>query len=576
MDAGRAEIVAFRQIIVELHKRLRNSPNDAVALCELGGTLIGQGDIERGLRLITQSVVVEKENPHLHCQHGYVLLELGRVFESACAFRQALALDPLIARAYNGLGQALTRQRENELAVACFRKAVKLAPRSSQFVTDLAFGYCEVGEYQRGLITAKSALALDPTYVPGYLQTATALFGMGTPEQAIAPLRKVISLAPNSPHGFHNLGRALYAMNQTVSAAENFKRAISLNPYHADAHFGLAECLLIAGDLNAGFKEYEWRFKTQSAAKSGMVRLLDEFREPEWQGESLRNKRLLVHFDQGYGDTIQFIRFIPVLASKGCRIIFVVQPKLRRLLQNIRQVSYFVEPGGQMPQFDYRIALHSIPGVLRTTINTIPRKVPYLSVQTNENKPVKVVGPSKMRVALFWRTKRLNPLDYRSIPMKELAILVDLAEIQFYDIDPNGDWTPDADSLADKFKNVTSLSKNIDDFEDTAEMLSSMDVVLTIDSAVAHLAGALGLNVWLMLPANANWRWLSRDVTSKWCERSPWYPTMRIFRSRSFKSWKAVLKKIRSELIELAKSKRRVARKLRSLQGIRSSDDKAL
>jgi len=532
-----------------LRQRLMAQPNDSQVLYQLGAIYSDQNQIDAAVGFFCQAVAAEQQNPVFYSALGAALNRSGRSLEAVCAFRQALALDNDLASAYDGLGMALRSGGDLELAIACMQTAVRKAPQSAEYWTNLAATLGEKRDYANAYKAAKKGKSLDPTSRGGCIYFIESLFGKGRINAASVWIRRLIRDHPHWSEGFHNMGRALEAQNCLDSAIGYYRKAISIAANHADAHFGVATCLLASGNFSEGWNEYEWRFKLGTFQRSPVARFLQELTEPMWSGEDLDGKTLLVYGEQGFGDTVQFIRYVPELAKRGCRVIVMVYPEIAALLGAMRSISLVVPFFGLIPRYDYHIALCSLPRILRTTIETVPHAVPYIPAPNHRGATAQLRKIAKFRVGFVWSTTRLGALDYRNIELHYFEPLFELRSVRFYSLQVS-ERAEELNTYA-RYPNVHNLKPFIKDFRDTAYFISKMDLIISIDTSTAHLAGALGVPVWVMLPNPAEWRWLSGNNDSPWFDRSPWYPTMRLFRAQSVDSWREVIKSIQKELLKV-------------------------
>ncbi|HEX6512541.1 MAG TPA: tetratricopeptide repeat-containing glycosyltransferase family protein, partial [Chloroflexota bacterium] len=370
----------------------------------------------------------------------------------------------------------------------------------------------------------------------------TLLQELGRPREAVAAYRQALAIRPHYPEALHNLSEALQDLHQMRDAIATCEQALALDPEFADAHCGLAFALLREGDLKRGFEQYEWRFRRRD-----YLPLRRELQGPAWQGEDLKGKIVLLYVEpaQGFGDTLQFARFAPELAARGAMVLVECQPALVRLFGSLAGAAGIVSLGGHLPAFDLQASLMSLPYLLGTTLETIPASVPYLAppadVQTRWRKRLGAGGA--FRVGLVWAThpgheRRRSP---RTLALDALTPLASIPRIQLFSLQKGAASLPADMGLID-------LGPELGDFADTGAAIMNLDLVISVDTAVAHLAGALGRPVWTMLPFAAEWRWQleRRD--------SPWYPSMRLFRQPIWGDWTSVVAEVAAGLASLARS----------------------
>jgi tetratricopeptide (TPR) repeat protein len=558
----------------DLRKRLIEHPNNGSALYELGRTMLSMNEVGPAISALCQAVATDGKSSAFYAALGRALHRGGRQLEAICAFRQALALDPDAANAYDGLGLALKSGGDLELAAAAMRVAVKKAPNIAEYWANLAVTLNDRREYSSAYRAARRAYALNGHSTTASLCICESLLGLGRMISAMKWLRGGLRRDSKWANGYHNIGRALQAKRKFTAAKYYYRKTISFDPDHADAHFGLATCSLAEGNFAEGWGEYEWRFKLHSYPGSAVGRFVAELTEPMWNGEDLSGKTLLVYTEQGYGDSFQSLRYVAEVVKMGCRVILMVYKDLLHLLKPMPCASVVVAYGQLIPRYDFHIAMFSLPGMLKTTVDTIPCKVPYIPSPSPRRLPAILRKPAVLRVGFVWSTRPLGALDNRSIPIVCLEPLFRTRSIAFYSLQVNDDVIK-LDPYTEKYPSVHNLKPFIKDWQDTAYFISKMNVILSIDSGVAHLSGALGVPVWLMLSRTAEWRWLSGESGSPWVDKSPWYPTMRIFRSRSFGSWDGVIESIRIALLEWTGglSRTTVKRQIRHSSGLDSKSN---
>jgi tetratricopeptide (TPR) repeat protein len=328
----------------------------------------------------------------------------------------------------------------------------------------------------------------------------------------------------------------LHALKRHDEALASYERAIALNPDYAEAHWNVCLARLRLGDFRGGWPQYEWGWK---AGYRGIER---RFAQPRWTGaEPLAGKTLFVHAEQGFGDTIQFVRYVPLVAGAGARVVIEVHPSLVALLSGVQNVSSAVSRGGPLPAFDLHCPLLSLPLAFGTELDTIPARVPYLSAPETHLARWKIRLPRAegLRIGLTWSGRNIPDPD-RSMALAQLAPLFDLPGIHFVSLQKD---LRDSDEAALRGRpGFLHLGPDLADFADTAAVIAQLDLVISIDTAVAHLAGALGKPVWILLPFLSDWRWLlDRDD-------SPWYPTARLFRQDKARAWDTVIARVRAAL----------------------------
>ncbi len=420
-------------------------------------------------------------------------LELHRAEQLDQALRhyaKATALDPHHAMAWNNMGVVLRRQGKRKAALACYRRAAAIG-------------------------------ADDPSHQSNL---GNVLRDLGMLEEAERHGARALALAPENAGAHHNYGLILQDLGRHDEAVAAFEEAIRLEPGNVNFRWDRALNLLMAGDLARGFLEYKVRWKLPHNLPPNIA-------APEWTGEPLEGKTILIWTEQGFGDTLQFIRYAPMLKERGAgRVILLAQPALARLLAGTKGVDSIVSEGAPQPLFDCHAPLLCLPRLFGTDLQTIPAECPYLKVPGGPGASLRRPEGVKLTVGICWAGKPTHKNDRnRSAGIDHFLTLMDDPQITFYSLQKG----PSAADLLTSGAGalVEDLSSKIDDFADTARFMRQLDLVISVDTAVAHLAGALGIPVWLAIPATIDWRWM-RGRTD-----SPWYPSMRLFRQPRSGDW---------------------------------------
>lgn len=421
-------------------------------------------------------------------------------------YDQAIALDPAHAEAHYQRGNALRHLGLLDAARDSYTQAIRYKP-------DYAHAFCNRGAVQQAL---------------------------GQTDDALADYDQAIALDPQDALAHYNRALVLQAGSRWDEVVPSYDRAIAINPGYADAQYNRALALLFQGDFASGWRAYEWRWKSAQRLGIGTPR---NFPQPLWLGEgSLEGKRLLLHAEAGLGDTLQFCRYAPVCAVRGAIVILEVQPPLRELLANLEGVAEVIATGEPLPPFDWHCPLMSLPLAFRTTLATIPSSAKYLQVD-----PVRLaawratLGPRhRPRVGLVWSGNPDNPIDARrSIPLADwLAHLP--RDFEYFSLQKQLRDT-DRDVLTE-CSFIVSFDEVLMDFSNTAALCECLDVIVTVDTSIAHLCGALGLRTWVLLPHAPDWRWL-RDH-----EDTPWYSSLKLYRQRTAGDWDDVLGRVAADL----------------------------
>ncbi len=462
------------------------------------------------------------------------LHEAGKLDDAELIYRATLARLPTHPEALHLLGCAQLQRGRYYEAAELIEKAIGIDSRAAQFYNSLGMAQRALNRRDQAEASYRRALEIEPNFAEAIGNLGNVLHHRGDLANAEALQRRAVALEPHQPVFHNNLGTTLYDQGDLAGAEDCFHSALVLDPKYPDAHFHLGLIMLHRGDYQAGWSEYEWRWRMRS-----FVTPLRNFNVPQWRGEKLNGARVLLHTEQGFGDMIQFARYVPLVARAGGTVVLEAPKELMRLFAGIAGTAEIVERGQPLPPVDYHCSLMSLPISFDTTVATIPASTPYFEIPTDiaEHWRRRLTNP-RHKVGLFAAGRVTWKAHYdRSVPTAVLASLA-LPGIAFYSLQKNAPLeVPGTD--------VTDLTPEFKDFADTAAAILALDLVVTIDSAVAHLAGALGRPVWLLLHAMADWRWLiGRDD-------SPWYPTMRLFRQQKPGDWAEPIARVTAGLKSL-------------------------
>jgi len=432
-----------------------------------------------------------------------------------------------------------------------YEAILKAQPNQNDAKHLLGFLRFQQGRYEDALKLLRQVVAVNPNVPQAQLNLANAQAKLRRREDALASYDRAITLDPGHADAHCNRGSLLSDLGRHEEALASLDRALAIDPEHALAHFTRAFVCLVRGDLLTGFREFEWRWRCAQCVTSREKR---DFAQPQWFGaESLDGKTILVHCEQGLGDTIQFCRYVQPLAALGARVVFEVPPALRGLLASLDGVSHWVLRGEPLPRFDTHCPLLSLPLAFATTLATVPCATPYLRANPERARywQQKLGARSRPRVGLVWsggfrpdQPELWAVNRRRNIPLAMLAALKH-PDIEFHSLQKGQPAEGELnDLLADGWDGPTLVnhSAELTDFADTAALIEQLDLVISVDTSTAHLAGALGKPVWLLNRFDGCWRWL--------CDRddSPWYPTLKVYRQTQRGGWDDVIRRVRVDL----------------------------
>jgi tetratricopeptide (TPR) repeat protein len=447
-------------------------------------------------------------------------------------YRQILGLEPGHADALHHLGLIAYATGSLDDAAGLIGESLRRTPANAAAHANLALVHHARGDYAAALAECDAALRLQRHYPEAHYNRGNALRELGRLEDAIASYERALRLRPDFLGPLVNRARTLRDLGRFGAALAGNARALALAPDLAEAHLNQAMIHLLQGDFARGLPEFEWRWRDAQLAAARR-----DFAVPRWHGDAdLAGRTLLIHAEQGLGDTLQFARYAPLLAAAGARVVLEVQPPLKNLLRSLPGGIEVVARGDALPPFDLHCPLLSLPLALGTRLDSIPAAVPYLQPDTSRLASWQArLGPaSGPRVGLIWSGNPDHNNDRnRSLPLAALAPLF-RPELEFVSLQP-AIRAADLETLHDLSLPLRHFGDDLHDFADTAALASCVDLIIAVDTAGAHLAGALGRPLWLLLPWLPDWRWLLGR------EDSPWYPTARLFRQPRTQDWASVL-----------------------------------
>jgi tetratricopeptide (TPR) repeat protein len=511
---------------------LTQDPDDPGALHQLSVLRLRRGAFEDAVPLIERLIERHPNFSDAHNNLGVALQRLKRPADAARQFERAIELEPNRPEAHYNLGQA--QQSLGRLAEArkLYERAIELRPDYAEAHNALGVLLVQ-NDPEQALASFRHAIAARPAYADAHNNMGIALQGLGRYEEAVASYRQALAIKPDHADAYSNLGLALRGLNRLEEAIGCFELAQAIKPDHVDAQLGEGLVRLALGDYAGGWKKYVWRHLTANFSH-GKKRPP----QPLWLGNwDVSAKTLLLHGEQGLGDTIMFARYVPLVAQRGAKIVLAVQRPLAALMTTLKGVSTIRAQGEPIPPFDGFCPLPTLPLAFQTEVETIPTDVPYLSAPADRVakwRPIMEALP-RPRIGLMW-AGAVSPIYRRSSPLRLLLPLLELRAFHFVALQKE---VPAEDGpLLQGAPMATFLGERQADLADAAAMIAMLDLVITIDTSIAHVAGAMGKPTWVLLPFSTDWRWfVGRGDT-------PWYPTARLFRQPAPGDWETVVAQV--------------------------------
>lgn len=460
----------------------------------------------------------------------------GQALEAAKLFVAVLQQQPDCFEAHCRLGMALRELNQLPKAVQCLEAAIRLRPAYPRLRMLLGAIHKQAGNLEAAAECCRWEIALDAGNADAHYNLGLVLQNLDRPSQAMAAYRQALALCPAHAGALINQSLLYQEQPDLDAAIACCEQVLRLEPAHAEAHWQLGTALLAKGEWERGWTEYEWRWKLGDFTTPAVA-----YAQPLWDGRQLGGRRILLHSEQGYGDVIQFIRYAPLVVQRGGEVLLGCPQALTALLARAPGVSGVAAGRAGLPAFDFHAPLLSLPAIFRTTQATLPAKVPYLTPP----KEVFPIGPAEagcLKVGLAWAGDAKHKNDRnRSMPVRHFGPLMELPGVQWFSLQAG----PRASDLAQAAwaNRLTDLGPRFANFDQTASAIAQLDLVISVDTAVAHLAGALAKPAWMLLPFAGEWRWMVHRSDS------PWYPTLRLFRQSQPGDWPGLMDRVRGALM---------------------------
>lgn len=565
--------------IAMIGQAIRRNGRNPLYFSNLGLALASQGRFDEALTRFEQALVLKPDYAEAHHNRGNALKALGRNAEALDSYDRALAVlpdfiqahfnranmlatsgrfedalagyDRVIAlkadhpEAHNNRGNALRELQRLDEALASYHRAVALKKDYAQAFNNRGVALQGLRRFDEAVADYGRALALLPGSAEVFYNCGNALQALGRFEDALAFYDSAVALKPDHAEAFYNRANVLKELRRIDEALASYEKALALRPDYVEAHWNEAYLRLLTGDFERGLTRSEWRWNNPA---SGLERR--DLTQPLWLGgAAIEGKTILLHSDQGMGDAIFFCRYVPLLAARGARVIVEVEEPLRALMSGLAGVAQCVSRTEPAPDFDLHCPMSSLPLAFETRLATIPGTTPYLGVpERGREWEARLPPHDRPRIGLAWSGNPRHSNDHsRSIALNAMAPLFDLPA-RFVSLQT--DVRPDDAVTLRAERRVLDLAPRMTNFADTAALISQLDLVVSVDTSVAHLAGALGTPVWILLPFSPDWRWLLDR------QDSPWYPTARLFRQGKAREWQGVVADVRDALDEFVQQRR--------------------
>ena len=533
------ELQRFEEALASYDRALALWPDYAEALLGRASALKELQRFEAALASYDRALTLRPDLADAHVHRGNVLHALQRFDEALASYDRALALRPDLAEAHANRGSALHALERFEEALASHDRALVLRPDYAEARYNRGNALHALKRFEAALADYEHALALRPDYVEALANRGVTLHELKRFEAALASYDRALAVRPDYAEAFVNRGVTLHELKRFEEALASYDRALALRPDYAQAHYNEAVCRMLTGDFGRGWQKLEWGWDTEQ-----LKNLKRKFSQALWRGsDEIAGKTVLLHGVHGFGDTIQFCRYVPRVVERGARVILEVQAPLHELMGTLPGAAQIVSRGGPLPDFDLHCPLLSLPLALGTQLATIPSQTPYLraSPQVVMDWNGRLGPRHRPRIGLAWSGRPEHNND-RNRSMRLGTLLSPLAGFDASYVSLQREIRADDAPVLQGRSDILHFGEELKTYADTAALIANLDLVISVDTSVAHLAGALAKPVWIVLPFIPDWRWLlDRDD-------SPWYPTARLFRQDETRGWDGVMARVRAAL----------------------------
>jgi len=532
-----ARLGRFDEAAAAYRAGLRKAPGDATLHYALGAALAASAHRREAKAAYREALRLRPNFPEALLNLGNVHYDEGAYAAAAVCCRKALALRPTYAKAWCNLGNALQMMGGAREATGCYERTLALDPTTVAARHNLGNAWMARRDYAQAEACFRETLAMDAERSEHYNSLGNALFQQRRNDEAEACYRMALEVDRDYAAVHTNLANVLMRQSSRAEMIRHYERALELDPKSAGGHYNLALAYLRQGRYAEGWPAHEWRWDFRE------LRLRRRhFAAPQWRGEKLNGETILLHAEQGLGDTLQFVRYAPLVAERGGRVVLEVQPRLVRLLQGLPSVSRVVGRGEPLGDFAWHCPLMSLPLAFGSTVDTIPRRVPYVRADEEEVRAARQRWTGTgLRVGIAWAgNPQYRSDEQRSMPLLALLPLAGVPGITWLSLQM-GTACGQMRTVGERFPLIDASSTSRD-LAETAALVATLDLVITVDTAMAHLAGAMGVPLWVVLPHLADWRWMEERADS------PWYPGARLFRQPAPGDWASAVERMRGEL----------------------------
>ena len=530
-------------------KAININPKHTLTYNNLGNLLKDTGNLKGALKVYSDAIRIDPKNYHAYNNLGMVYEKSGDNNRAIQAYKEAVRVNPKFAKAINNIGVVLYKQKKYEQAIEIFKIALKTDPEYFELFSNIGACYNKIKKYDEAIESLNIAIEKNPKNAGAYTNLGNVYNKIYDYKQAAKLHEKSIELEPKGSNAYSNVGTSYKYLGQIKKSIDSYKKAIELDPNFVNAHFDLSTMYLAKGDYKQGFDEYEWRFKKEEMIPH-IIKNKDIFSKPMFTGkEELANKTILLHSEQGFGDSIQFIRFLSEFKKKfPCKIAVKCRDELKELFKCIPEIDVLTHRNEPTPDFDYHLPIMSMPKLLALKTNKdLSKQTPYLFANKDKEFDIKSTK-GHLNIGICWSASVSGEsYEGKVFDLKYFEPLLNNPKITVYSLQV-GEGSEDIKRLGFENK-IIDLTDKLTDFSKTASFMKELDLVISSDTSVAHLAGALNVPVWIPLQKVPDWRWQNKG------EISAWYPSAKLFRQKTARSWDSVFQSIYAKIFSNYKIK---------------------
>ena len=528
---------------------IKLNPKNLLVYNNLGNAFKEIKNYKMAIRVYLDALKINPKDFNMFNNLGIVFELIGDSNRAIEAYKQAVKINPKYAKAINNIGVVLYKQKRYKESAQIFEIALQSDSDYNEVYSNKGAAYNKAKDYDKAIESLEMAILKMPNHGGAYTNLGNVYNKLHDYKTAAKMHEKSIELEPNGSNAYSNVGTSYKYLGLSDKAITSYKKAIELDPNFVNAHFDLATMYLASEDFKNGWKEYEWRFRKEEMIPH-IIKHKDIFTKPLFTGiENIKGKTLLLHSEQGYGDSIQFIRFAPQLKEKfGCKIAVKCREGLKELFKTIDEIDVIVDRSEETPAFDYQLSIMSMPFILdMKSTDELPKKMPYLKAIFDKDLEIKK-EKDKINIGICWSASLTGEsYEGKVFDLKFFEPLMNNPKINLYSLQV-GDGSEDIKKFKYEDK-IVDLTHKLTDFSKTASLINELDLVISSDTAVAHLTGALNKPVWIPLQKIPDWRWTNKGETTKW------YPSAKLFRQKTARVWEGVFQSINAKLSKQYKIK---------------------